>query len=145
MAYTGFVHLELRQAVWGLPQPGILANKCLQCKLAPLGYYKHVKTPGLWYHEKQPILFTLMVENFGVKYISQEDIGHLVGTIKSTCTLTKDWAGNLYCGITLDWDYKNRMVNILMPGYIKKKLQEYNHVKTLQGIQTCPYSPAPKQ
>jgi hypothetical protein len=31
-----------------------------------------------------------------------------------------------------------------MPGYIKKKLQEYNHVRS-KKIQTCPYTPAPKQ
>ncbi len=38
----------------------------------------------------------------------------------------------------------NNTVNILMSGYIKKKLQEYNHVR-LKKIQTCPYTPAPKQ
>jgi hypothetical protein len=31
-----------------------------------------------------------------------------------------------------------------MPGYITKKLQEYKHIKS-KTIQTCPYSPAPKQ
>ncbi len=36
------------------------------------------------------------------------------------------------------------MVNISMPGYVKKKLQEYNHIVSRKG-QTCPYSPAPKQ
>ncbi len=146
MAYKEFVQLEMRQAVWGLPQAGIHADKCLQCKLAPFGYYKHVKTPGLWYYKTRPISFTLVVDNLGVKYFSQEDIAHFIGAIILTYyTLTKDWTGNLYCGIALDWDCKNRAVNILMPGYIKEKLQEYNHVKTLQRIQTCSYSPAPKQ
>jgi hypothetical protein len=28
VAYKGFVHLEKCRAVWGLPQAGILANKC---------------------------------------------------------------------------------------------------------------------
>jgi hypothetical protein len=31
-----------------------------------------------------------------------------------------------------------------MPGYVKKKLQEYNHIAS-KRIQTCPYTPAPKQ
>ncbi len=31
-----------------------------------------------------------------------------------------------------------------MPGYIAKKLQEYNHVRA-KTKQTCPYTPAPKQ
>jgi hypothetical protein len=36
------------------------------------------------------------------------------------------------------------MVNISMPGNVKKKLQEYNHIIS-KGSQTCPYSLAPKQ
>ncbi len=51
--------------------------------------------------------------------------------------------GNLYCSISLDWDYINQMVDISMPGYIKKKLQEYNHVLP-QRMQTRPHSPEPK-
>jgi hypothetical protein len=39
LAYKGFVHLEMQRAVWGLPQAGILANKCLHHKLAPFGYF----------------------------------------------------------------------------------------------------------
>jgi hypothetical protein len=31
-----------------------------------------------------------------------------------------DWTGNLYCGISLDWDYVNRWVDISMPGYINR-------------------------
>ncbi len=38
--YKGYVHLEMQRAVWGLPQAGILANKHLQRKLAPFGYFK---------------------------------------------------------------------------------------------------------
>ncbi len=37
-ALNDFVHLEMRRAVWGLPQASILANKCLRRKLAPFGY-----------------------------------------------------------------------------------------------------------
>jgi hypothetical protein len=68
-----------------------------------------------------------------------------VRSIKSTYKkLTKDWTGSLYCGILLEWDYVGRTVDISMPGYIKKKLQEYKHL--LPGrLQTCPYSPQPKK
>jgi len=37
LALNGYVHLEMRRAVWGLPQAGILANKRLRRKLAPFG------------------------------------------------------------------------------------------------------------
>jgi hypothetical protein len=144
-ALNGYVHLEMRRAVWGLPQVGILANKWLRRKLAPFGYYKCVNTPGLWHHVSRPISFTLVVDDFGVKYVGKEHADHLIASIKSTYKkLTEDWTGSLYCRITLEWDYVGRTVDISMPGYIKKKLQEYKHL--LPGrIQNCPYSPEPKQ
>ena len=107
LAYNGFIHLEMRRAVWGLPQAGILANKRLRQKLAPFGYYEHVNTPGLWCHNTRPISFTLVVDDFGVKYVNKEDVDHLITSIKSTYALTEDWTGSLYCGIALDWDYTN--------------------------------------
>jgi hypothetical protein len=110
--------------VWGLPQAGILANKCRHHKLAPFGYYESTNTPGLWRHKSKPIIFTLVVENFGVKFVNKAEVDHLISSIKQMYKLTKDWMGNLYCGITLEWDYTNRTVNITIPGYIKKKLQE---------------------
>jgi hypothetical protein len=144
LAYKGFVHLEMRKAVWGLPQAGILANKRLRRKLAPFGYFEHANTPGLWYHVTRPILFTLVVNDFGVKYVNKEDADHLVASIRATYSLTEDWSGNLYCGISLDWDYIARTVDISMPGYIVKKLQDYKHIIS-KTKQTCPYTPAPKQ
>jgi hypothetical protein len=102
-----WVYLEMRRAMRGLPQAGILANKCLQRKLAPFGYYECVNTPSMWYHELRPITFTLVVDNFGIKYVSQDNIDHLIASVKVTYTLTEDWTGDLYCGIKLDWDYKD--------------------------------------
>jgi hypothetical protein len=116
-AKDGWVHLEIRRAVWGLPQAGILGNKCLCRKLAPFGYYKFVNTPSLWYHETRPITFTLSVDDFGVKYADKADAKHLIASIKLTYTLTKDWTSNLYWGIKLGWEYNKRTVNISMPEY----------------------------
>jgi hypothetical protein len=36
------------------------------------------------------------------------------------------------------------MVDMSMPGYIKKKMQEYGHIMT-KWVQTCPYLPEPKK
>jgi hypothetical protein len=138
------VHIEMRKAVWGLPQAGILANKKLRQELEPHGYREHENTPGLWYHKTRPISFTLVVDDFGVKYVGKEHADHLIACLaKSKYKLTEDWKGNLYCGITLDWNYKMRHIDISMPGYIKKKLHEYGHAHPTR-LQTCPYSPEPK-
>jgi hypothetical protein len=87
----GWVHLEMRCAIWGLPQAGILANKKLRWKLAPFGYHECIDTLGLWKHESWPLTFTLVMDEFGVKYEKKEDADHLISSIKSTYRLTEDW------------------------------------------------------
>ncbi len=130
--------------MWGLPQAEILVNKWLQRKLAPFGYHECLNTPGLWYHDTHPNLFRLVVNNFGVKYINDDNIKHFIASSKIMYKLTEDWTGDLYCGIALDWDYVNRTVDISMPGYIKKKIQEYGHLVP-NRTQKCPCLPEPKQ
>ncbi len=143
-AYNSYVYIKMQRAVWGLPQAGILANKCLWRKLALFGYTECVNMPGLWKHKTQPILFTLVTDNFGVKYVSKNDVDHLIASIETTYTLTEDWTGNSYCCITLKWDYVNRHVNISMPNCMKKKLQEYGLIIPT-CLHSCPYHPEPRK
>jgi hypothetical protein len=90
LALDGWGYIEMRRAVWGLPQAGILANKQLRQKLAPFGYHKSTNTLGLWRHESQPLTFTLLVNNFGVKFVNKADVDHLIASIKKTYTLMED-------------------------------------------------------
>jgi hypothetical protein len=99
--------------------------------------------PGLWRHATRPITFSLVVDDFGIKYVGKEHADHLIKCLKEKYTLTEDWAGNSYCGITLDWNYAARMLDISMPGYIKKQLVKYKHI--MRCIQHCLYSPEPKK
>ncbi len=142
--FNGHIYLEMRRAIWGLPQAGILANKLLKKRLAPHGYYECAHTPGLWKHVTYPISFTLLMDNFGVKYTHQEDIDHLIACIEEKYELTEDWDGDLHCGIRLQWDYNARTLDISMPGYIIKQLQKYGHASPPRP-QHCPYAPQLKQ
>jgi hypothetical protein len=72
--------------------------------------------PGLWYHETHPITFTVVVDDFRVKYVNTSNVEHLIVSLKANYTLTEDWTGTLYCGISLEWDYINQTVNISMWG-----------------------------
>jgi hypothetical protein len=78
LALNGFGFLEMRRAVWGLPQAGILVNKLLQKRLFPHGYYKCTNAPGLLKHSPCPITFTLVVNNLGVKHVGKEHADHLL-------------------------------------------------------------------
>jgi hypothetical protein len=127
-ALNGFIYLEMQRAVRGLPQAGILlANKLLCKQLLPHGYYECANTPGPWQHAMHKILFTQAVEDFGVKYVNQDNITHLIQSIKQHYEVTEDWSGDLYCGINLNWHYNMHTLNISMPGYIKKLLLKYKH------------------
>jgi hypothetical protein len=88
------------------------------------------------------ILFTLVVNNYGIKYVGKEHVDHLIWSINHTYELTKDWMGDLYCGIQLKWDYNATTLDILILGYIKKVLQKNKHCVPMKP-QHCPYTPAP--
>jgi hypothetical protein len=75
-----------------------------------------------------------------MKYEYKEDIDHLIAAIKTKFKLNKDWSGNLYCGIKLNWDYDKCTLDILMPRYIVKQLQQYKHASPTRP-QHCPYYP----
>ena len=75
-----------------------------------------------------PVLFSLVVDDFGIKYVGKQHVNHLLEALKEHYEVSKDWDGKLYCGITLDWDHKNRTVDLSMPGYIQAALHKYHHV-----------------
>ena len=70
-ALNGFVYWEIRKAIYGLPQAGMLANKQLRKHLKPAGFYEVAHTPGLWKHKRRPIQLSLIVDDFGVKYVGK--------------------------------------------------------------------------
>jgi hypothetical protein len=76
------------------PQAGIVANKLLHKWLLPHAYYNFANTPGLWKHITRSILFTLVVDNFEIKYVRKEHADHLIRCITKTYDLSEDCSGN---------------------------------------------------
>ena len=74
--------MEIRNTIYGLPQARALANKLLKKWIAPAGYYKVPHPPRLWNHVSCPIKFTLVVDDFGVKYAGKNNADHLVAAVK---------------------------------------------------------------
>jgi hypothetical protein len=99
--------------------------------------------PGLWKHATRPIQFTLLVDDFGVKYISKEHAQHLKNALKEHYKLMCDWTGKQYIGITLDWDYNKRQVHLSMPNYVQKALKQIQH--KAGKLEHVPYQSAPIQ
>jgi hypothetical protein len=59
----------------------------------------------------------------GVVY--QEHAEHLKASIEKHYQIYYDWTGSAYFGLQLNWDYKNRCVDLSMPGYIKAALHKF--------------------
>ncbi len=129
IAVDGWVYVEIRKGMYGLPQAGILANQLLKKRLARHGYSECTHTPGLWTHTWRPITFVLVVDDFGVKYTGREHALHLAAALKENYDITTDWSGSLFLGITLTWNYKKRTVQLSMPNYIQKTLARFQHPK----------------
>jgi hypothetical protein len=127
LAVDGWVYIEIRKGMYGLKQAGLLTNQLLQTCLAPFGYSPARHTPGLWLHQTRPISFILVVDDLAVKYVGKQHVEHLWNALLRTCELTKDWAGTVYSGITLKWDYDNRTCDISMPGYVSNMLSKFQH------------------
>jgi hypothetical protein len=123
----GKVYIEIQKGMYGLPQAGILANELLHRNLTQDGYRPTTHTHGLWTHDTRPISCSFIVDDFGVKYVGREHAEPLMTCIKKDYSISSDWNGTAYCGLTLDWDYKDRTVDLSMPGYIKAALHKYQH------------------
>ena len=124
----GFVYIRIERGMYGLPQAGYIANKQLEKFLGRHGYHKKGHTPGLWGHTTRPIQFALIVDDFGVEFERKEDADHLLAALKRDYeSVSCDWTGTLFCGITLDWNYTTRTCDLSMPDYVAKALHEYQH------------------
>ena len=86
----GWCYAEIRKAMYGLQESFFLANKELKQILALEGYVPAKFTPGLFVHKTQDIVFSLVADNFGVKYTNKKDVEHLFETIQKMFLVKAD-------------------------------------------------------
>ena len=78
MEKDGWVYMKIVKGMPGLKQAARVANERLVHHLAPYGYAPVQHTPSLWKHESNGILFSLVVDYFGVKSTSDSATRHLL-------------------------------------------------------------------
>jgi hypothetical protein len=140
------INVKIQKGMYGLPQRGILTQNLLKKSLNQHGYHQSNVTPGLWKHDWRSLLFTLCVNNFGIKYVGQEHTIHFAKILKEHYKCYIDWDRNQYLGMNINWDYNGRKVCVSMLNHVPKALthfqnqapskpqhQPYPHVKPNYG------------
>jgi hypothetical protein len=79
-------------------------------------------------------MFSLVVDDFGVRYTKQEDADHLIQTLESNAYKLKVRPlGDKYLGMSISFDHVQHTVSLSMPGYVTKMLQRFRPQYLLPG------------
>ena len=126
MVHNGYVLMEISNTIYGLPQAGKLSQDRLVAHLATHGYIQSINTPCLFMHRTNGVAFTLVVDDFLIKFKQRSDVEHLLSGLRELYTITTDFATTQkYVGITLNYNKKKRYIDMSIPGYVKKAIQRF--------------------
>ena len=127
MVHNGYILMEISKGIYGLPQAGKLAQDRLVKHLATHDYIQCVNTPCLFKHKTNGVMFTLVVDDFLIKYKGRENVDHLLNSLRELYKITTDFSRESlkYVGITLRHDRINRHIDMSIPGYVAKALKRF--------------------
>ena len=108
MKPDGYIYCEVRKVLYGLKKAVCLAFDNLVKLLEPQVYFHVQEYPGLCKHYTWPKVFTLYVDNFGIKTNLTEDAHHIINAIIKYFKWSIDWEGQNYLSLTLDWNYTKK-------------------------------------
>ena len=91
------------------------------------GYHESSCTPWLFHHVSRDISFTLVVDDFGIKYKKLEDLQHLINSLEEKYSMKTDMGAKQYVGISLEWKYDTRELFCSMDEYVETALKEFQH------------------
>ena len=137
---SGYVYAEVQGGMYSLPHAGAVAYKDLKAYLEPNRYRELSYIIGLWFDKNSDLSFALIVDDVGIKYITIESAERLINTLQRKYEITTDWTGSTYCGVSLQWDYRNGKVTCSIPNYIQKFLDRIKYIPTPRKQHT-PYVP----
>ena len=69
-----------------------------------------------------------MVDDFAIKYPDRTSVEHLFAAIREEYRLEVDWDGSKYIGMSVEYNRKERWLDIWMPGYVEAALKRFGVV-----------------
>ena len=124
------VYVKIKRGMYGFKQAAILAYEQLVDHLKQFEYEPVLGTTCIFRHRTRRTVFCLCVDDFGVKYFSQDDLQHFLQALEAKYTVTTDMQGKHFCGLTFDWHYSDGYVDMAMPGYVTQALTRLQHKPT---------------
>ena len=118
----GMLLLQINKTLWGLPQSGLLSKQRLCKHLASHGYHECTLTSGLFRHVSLPIAFTLVVDDFLVKYHAAQDAQHLIDVLTSDnmYKIKINDRADKYLGYNIAYNKTMREIALSMPDSVAK-------------------------
>lgn len=155
--HNGSVIMQLNKGIYGLKQAGRLAQQRLIKHLADHGYHQCTNTPCLFKHETNSVTFTLVVDDFGVKYTGKADADHLLHTLEKLYKIKTNWKGDAYIGFDIALakcpSTNLRTASLSMPRFLPSALKRFhlephkpvhNPIDYQPGARTALQTPTPE-
>ena len=117
-------YFDIYKTMPGLPQSGILSQRKLISHLQLGGFYQ-TDTPMLFRHDTRDIGFTLVVDDFGIKYQDRKDFGYLSSHLEKLYTIKAYPIATSFLGYTIQHDRSiARTITLSIPKTIRRSSHE---------------------
>ena len=133
-----WIYIKIQKGISGPNQAGKISNDCLEKDLRKSGYEIMHHNPDLQKHTSHDIVFTLVVDNFGVNYPNRQDVKHLRNTLQWLYPVTTYLKGSKKLALALKWDYINITVDLSILNYVPEALHKF-HSKAPENPQDTPH------
>ena len=125
--HSGSILFQVDKGMYGLPQAGLLAQNRLFAHLSAHGYKQAPHTPCIFRHTERQTAFSLVVDDFGVKFMRrEEDAVHLIETLQKLYEIKVDWSGQKYLGFNIKFSEDRKHVFLDMPEAMPKVHQRFH-------------------
>jgi hypothetical protein len=111
MVRKKYILFRIDKTMYGLKESGKLSNMRVVTLLSSFGFHE-TSTPCLFRHVSRPILFVLIVDDFGVKYHNRVDFDYLVSCLTTLYHVKAHPTGTKFLGFTVKHDRPSRTLAV---------------------------------